>query len=259
MSLISKPKPLMLVSCPKSGTDFLMKGILTNRSLNYSREFFNSATNSEPVIQQNFGYHLNTQHVASEAPCQEAIDLFNSQGLNITKENYLAFRLEHFIENFDMVVLHRSRSLTFPSTIPEFIGAIGISFLHNNYVNPVYTEIQKYFLTVPEIHRPVISHVLNWYVTFKFCDVHNLEVIDYEDLMTLDVDALDYLMQSSLPDHVYKPTIARRLVQIRKVKERPVMRYSELNSEPRVEDFLKFLQSLSDYYPVKYKDWLEHP
>lgn len=246
----------MLISCPKQGTDFLMKGLLVNKRLRYQREFFNPITNSIPSVVASCGSHVETYNVASDDQFNDAISEFKHSGLNCTKENYLTFRVPLLVQDFTLTALHRKRIHTFPSTKPEFIEAILISFLQRNYSDKWLTEIQLYLKAVTRC-KEVYAHTLNWYIMFRYCNTYGIPVIEYDKILTLNANRLNVYLKNRLPEFVYKDSISKRLINIRKenIATTRQIDYLDLNCEVDVHKFLDFLETGPDY-PYTYNDLL---
>ena len=120
---ISKIDGFLLASMPSSGSDWLAKCICkANPSFVYAREYFSPICN--PEIAERLSLCVGDTMASTYQKLTKTSDIqsiyallddtWRKSGFTFTKENYLAFQIYPFAEFFDIVILLRKFSDTFP-------------------------------------------------------------------------------------------------------------------------------------------------
>ena len=115
-------RPVLLISTPRSGSDWFAYDLLRWANPEYFREYFNPTTNfpRSSVIRLSFGSETDWQNLALPWECQEDLCdyvLKASWGIDqyrFDKENYAAFKIGFFVKHFECFALIGHRILTFP-------------------------------------------------------------------------------------------------------------------------------------------------
>lgn len=193
----------MLVSLPRSGSDWFMKGLVLGvPGLRYYREFFNPTCNNvflEP-LQKSFGtqipYHKNIA-ISWKFQYPEIEKVYKKTWLktnwNITKENWAAFKIGFFIKYFDIFVLYRHRKYTFPGyssvklTLQWYVS-IYESLLYRNSFGLLEKDIKKamdfcLLNADSEYKKCCAAHIIFSHKIFKECCKFSIPLINYSVIL----------------------------------------------------------------------------
>lgn len=251
-------KPFMLLSCPKQGTDFFVKSLISsNQKVIYHREYFNPLCNTDRynLLSESFGdsHHNEDKLWSFDCNLDAAYNAWLNDGNNFTKENYLVTKLDYFAEKFDMCFLYRSRFHTFPSSKPEFIEVLLDSFLKTNITKwpryaDTFSRLQAYLLSKEYTSqvKPVIAHTLHWYFAFKEASRLSIPVIDFDYVMLQDEENINQAL-SVIPAWCYKKVAAANFVKNRKSKlflQQREQGYADLEAEPHVQEFFRIIEEI---------------
>lgn len=212
-------KDFMLISLPRSGTDWLMHNIvLSNRKrIRYCREFFN------PICNPVYGYLLAKSFGANgrfyksiAVPWQlQKSDLdkiysktWRRTAFNMTKENYSGFKVGYFITHFTVFALYRHRKYTFPGKADEYAT---IGFYRDLYesllVNRDHLGLEARSALEFCLHHAdtdykkcCASSILFHYVMFEELYKFSIPIADYEILVKeKNKDKLKKYLENTMP------------------------------------------------------------
>lgn len=196
----------MLMSFPRSGTDFFCAALCHDTTVKYFREYFNPVCNPRraAVLGDCFGDERDT-HVAGimrETSCHALRNVFQTtwqqDGFNTTKENYSALKVGFFVERFNMIMLMRKPSHTIPSSVPHYLVAILQSFLGAaDYTHlPLAQELNELrrFLCRTRVqnvaHACLLAYLVQHFVLLHWACAQAIPILFYEDLLTDPPEAL---------------------------------------------------------------------
>lgn len=207
----------IVISFPRSGTDFLSRALVMDSRVRYFREYFNPLCNKdrEQALSVCFGDERPTHFlkIMSESPAH-VIDqvlsmTWQKDRFNFTKENFSALKLEHLQTRFTTVILIRRLCHTFPTRHPEFIVPILSSFL----MAPRYREVPlsaelnelRDFLTrdvaITDVQQAcALAYLVHHYILLDAAQRHDIPILEYEDLVTASENRL---REAILPLNVF--------------------------------------------------------
>ena len=206
-ALVPAPRPIVLLSLPNTGTDWLVNLLLRqNPQLKYYREFFNPICNPvyENVLNRVFGCEMvDNFALIAKAQCRyEAVyrQTWSKENYNFTKENYSAFKLNWFVQHFDCVVLYRRAELSLPGSrlpVKTWYDAMYCSVLRNRWtLEPDVRVLVDFAVAEADTiaKRLVAAFVIYYYKLLKDAHRHNVPILDYDRLMDLSgVELASYL------------------------------------------------------------------
>lgn len=117
-------RPIMLLSMPNSGSDWLAEAIgKSHPSLSYYREFFNPGTNPKyfSTLRRAFGCEYSTCFAnittLDYSACEAAFAAsWGMESFDFTKENYSAFKIPFLVQKFRCVALIRKVQNSLPAS-----------------------------------------------------------------------------------------------------------------------------------------------
>lgn len=271
-------RPKLLLSFPRSGTDWFCGIVSESPELYYYREYFNPICNSERagILRERFGdetfesYHnIMADWTLDElAPVVE--NTWTADPFNMTKENYLAIKAEHFVERCDTVCLIRNMSHTFPTSNPDYIIPILSSFMasggykHSFLANQLNELRSLYsFIPVASMHEAgILAYIVHHYLLLAVCRKFVVPIIRYEDLMLQTQARLETKLRCVERFGVDVSRLTQRLIETRASdpEETLARRRHGFWSLPKVswlDRVIRFLADLSPELKTDFELYLE--
>lgn len=231
----------MLLGLPNTGTDWFSEQICAaNPNLRYYREFFNPICNPNHsnALSQIFGCELpNTiEQIARPCAWEKYKDIvqqtWSQRNINFTKENYSIWKIHYHHQLFNCFVLHRELDFCLPAKTRRVDDV-------NSWYMAIYTSavkniefLQKDILPLVEfaqnhadtVNKKVVSaYFIGYRQTLNTAAELNLPIIEYEKLMTLDLEKLQsYLKQLTVADPV---KLAQRIIGSRRPRTKTIDKF----------------------------------
>ncbi len=228
VALSPPEKPIALLSLPNTGTDWLVDLVLRQAPhLRYYREFFNPICNQkhEDLLGLAFGCEMvdNYEKIAQRHGPYEKVyrKTWAREGLDFTKENYSAFKVDWFATRFRCFVLYRRPELSLPGSrlpVKAWYGALYGSLVRNRASLPRDVRWLLDFAAAEADtvnKRQVAAFAIYYYQLLKSARKHNLPVLDYDDLMHCSPEELAPLL-SGVPGVVDAEKLARDVARTRR-------------------------------------------
>jgi hypothetical protein len=213
MTTQDTPRPFnMLVSFPRSGTDFFCRALMRDRKIKYFREYFNPICNPKrrDVLRKCFGCEEMKSYLeimgetSAEAVDDVVKESWTLDNFNTTKENFSALKIEFLIKHFNMVALIRKPFHTFPTSRPEFILPILNSFLQagayrNVFLAEELNELRNFIarIRIIDVHNAgLMAYLVHNYILLAACKKFDINIMSYEDLILQEETALEAAISS---------------------------------------------------------------
>ena len=215
-NLEMRKTPLLLLSIPNSGTDWLSSTIVKSQEkCNYFREFFNPATNQKygDILAEEFGCeYINCYKKIFSYNQEKTENIFSNtwkkETYNFTKDNFGAMRIPFYKEHFQCFGLKRLPQYSLPPN--RFIEVTG--WYLSIYESLLYSK--KLF---PDVIQVKIDHfnsqntTMNDKMTFAFCiyqeiflyncKKNKIPILDYNEICNRSRNDLVFYL-SSLQYHL---------------------------------------------------------
>lgn len=192
-------RPNLVVSFPRSGTDFLCSAIAEDRAIRYFREYFNPCCNPERAgeLARCFGDETLSNHLMLMSdPSSDILDetigrTWARDGFNTTKENYLASKLEFFVGHFETVCLVRNAAHTFPTSRPDYIAPILWAFqsagpYRRSFIARELNEL-RHFISCVALNDVgdvlLCAYFIHHFALLAACRRFGVPVVRYEDIL----------------------------------------------------------------------------
>ncbi len=228
------PRPILLISTPRSGSDWFADDCLLWKKPEYLREYFNPMCNffNCAVLRQAFGSEVDWANIAVPWECQEhsaeyiyAIT-WARDPFRITKENYAAFKIGFFQRHFDCFALIGHRSHTFPGgsrprSTEYWWERIFQSLEFNRHLldEPIVRLVDHATSARRTAYqRMVAAQVILNYQTVRECLKYQIPILEYRRLVSLGTvdEVSDYLL-GKIPASVMVDGLAERILTTKRV------------------------------------------
>ena len=246
-------QPIMLISTPRSGSDWFVYQSLQWAAPDYFREYFNPTTNFVRTahLRLTFGSENDWQNIALPWECLEDMCEYVRQvtwcldSYRYAKENYAAFKIGFFIKHFHCFALIGHRKLTFPGgshprcTEHWWLRYFQSLELNRDFLDREVARFVNYSIgSQLDLRRKMVAaQVIATYQTIRECLRYQIPIIEYRQLLTLPSapEVSDYL-SDKVPPSLMDEEFGDRVVQTRKVSDK-----SRLYEAWNVEDFAQEL------------------
>lgn len=206
-----RKSPLILLSIPNSGTDWLASTIVeSHEKCKYYREFFNPATNTKyaDILSEEFGCeYINCYKNIFNYNEQKTKEIFEKtwkeEQYSLTKDNFGAYRIPFYKENFVCFALKRSPQQSLPPK--RFVEITG-------WYLAIYEALLYSKSQFPEVVKIKIDHFSSQKttmidkMTFAFCvyqeifiyncKKNKIPILDYHELCTRSQNDLVFYLSS---------------------------------------------------------------
>ena len=243
----------MLLSTPRSGSDWFVKDPLRWMAPDYFREYFNPTTNfvRSAILRLAFGSENDWQNLALPWECQADLCEYVRQvtwcldPYRYAKENYSAFKIGFFVKHFDCFALIGQRKHTFPGgsqprcTEHWWLRYFQSLEFNRDLLEPEIARFVNHAIGSPlDLRRKMIAaHLIATYQTVRECVRYQIPIIEYRRLLSLPSapEVFEYL-RDKVPPELMDEGFAERVIQTRKVSDK-----SKLYDAWDVEDFAREL------------------
>lgn len=230
-------RPILLISTPRSGSDWFANNCLLWEMPEYFREYFNPICNFYhcAALRQAFGSEVDWANFAVPWECQE-ISCEYIYGITwarepyrITKENYGAFKIGFFRRHFDCFALIGHRSHTFPGgsrprSTEYWWERIFLSLEFNRHLldDDIVRLIDRATAGRPDPRRRVVAaQVIATYQTVRECRRYGIPIIEYRRLVSLpSAPEVSEYLADKLPAPVRQDGLADRVVETRQMVDK---------------------------------------
>lgn len=197
----------VLLSSPRSGTDFLCDSLTEQDGIRYYREYFNPICNElrAPALLRGFGDErfessgrIMTE-ISGDAFLSILADSWSHDGYNTTKENFAAVKLHHFVPLFNVVILIRKMQHTFPTSRPDYMAPIATSFMFSGPYRSVplameLNDVRRFMTNLSFLDPQELSlaaYAVQHFILVDAADRFGIPIIRYEDMITQSGTALE--------------------------------------------------------------------
>lgn len=222
----------LIISFPRSGTDFFCSNLEKDEKIRYYREYFNPICN-RPVAETLFrgfgcegvGAFYNILNECDEAVFDQIVEAtWKKTRLNTTKENFSATKLGFFVKSFNTVCLIRNMSHTFPTSQPAYIEPIHVSFMCAGDYSKIFLadelnalkEFIRHIKVTDSTEAGILGYLVQHYILVTSCRRYDIPIIRYEDLVVKSGNDLAAYLACVGRFGVDVAALARRLEQNRK-------------------------------------------
>ncbi len=230
-------RPILLISTPRSGSDWFAESCLQWRPPDYFREYFNPVCNAteSAILRLAFGSERDWVNVALPWECQDDVCDFVFQSIwsrnpfRFVKENFASFKIGFFRRYFDCFALVGHRMSTFPGgSRPRWTEYWWFRYFQSLEFNRglIGEEVGRLVdraLSGPlDLHRKLVAaQVVATYQTLIECRRYDIPVVEYRRLVALPsaADVSEYL-RSKVPAALMDEGFADRVVETRKVSDK---------------------------------------
>jgi hypothetical protein len=251
----------VLISFPRSGTDFLCSSFLGQQTIRYYREYFNPICN-EPRAQalvRGFGderFEFFSQimtEISNDAFWSILADTWGHDGYNTTKENFSATKLHHFVPIFNIVILARKIQHTFPTSRPDYIAPIASSFMLSGPYRslPLAMELNEIrsFMTNLAFLGPqelsLAAYAVQHFILVDASVRFGIPIIRYEDMITKSGPALEDVLCSLEAFNIDVPALARVIEDSRSLADADLdarrQRFHQLGYDRKIDRLCRFM------------------
>ena len=230
-------RPILLISTPRSGSDWFADVCLQWRAPDYFREYFNPVTNFPhgAILRHAFGSEGDWANIAVPWECQEDLCEFVLQATwhrdtyRYAKENYAAFKIGFFRKHFDCFALIGNRKSTFPggsqphSTEYWWLRYFQSLEFNRDLIGEDVARLIDRALAGPlDLHRKMVaSQVIATYQTLVECRRYDIPILEYRRIISLpsDSEVFEYL-RGKVPAMLMDSELADRVVGSRKAPDK---------------------------------------
>lgn len=224
-------RPNLVVSFPRSGTDFLCGAIAEDPAIRYFREYFNPCCNPDRAgeLALCFGDETLEHHLKlmNDPPAELLAEVvgrsWTLDGFNTTKENYLASKLEFFVERFETVCLVRNAAHTFPTSRPDYIAPILWSFqsagpYRHSFMARELNELRLFISSVALSNVGnvlLFAYFIHHVALLAACRRFGIPVVRYEDILLGTEETLNAHLAPFTRFGIDIPALSQRLAATR--------------------------------------------
>ena len=232
-------RPTLMISMPRSGSDWFAEKCLLWAWPDYFREYFNPVCNFEraAALRQAFGSEVDWEGIAVPWECQDEIIehaflvTFRREPHPIyyTKENYAAFKIGFFRRHFDCFAMVGHRRLTFPGgSRPHYTAYWWLRYFQSLEFNAALLDEDVGRLVDRALSSPldsrrkmVAAQVIATYQTVRECSRLAIPVLEYRRLLEIGSgpEVAGYL-RGKLPAPAEVEGVADRVVRTRRVADK---------------------------------------
>jgi hypothetical protein len=197
-------KPLMIISFPKSGSDFFLSCILqSHNDLSYHREWFNPICTEPDAANRlrDAGFGSEDDPDLVFQPCRS----LPAYPFDLAKENFMCCKLPALQSHFHLVALRRSAEHTFPTPNPEYMLPLYRSFLSvqtwdflQHDLAQDLTRIQRQLCALQLSEDQLCCYCVYqicWHIQNYFCNKLGIRIIEYDSCMSLPNPELSIYLQ----------------------------------------------------------------
>jgi hypothetical protein len=246
-------RPILLISTPRSGSDWFVKEALRWEAPGYFREYFNPSTNfiRSAVLRLAFGSEVDWPGIALPWECEEDLCEYVHQATwcldhyRYAKENYSAFKIGFFRKHFDCFALVGERKHTFPGgsqpRSTEFWWSRYFQSLEFNRElldREVARLVEQALGGSLDLHRKMVAaQVIATYQTVRECVRYRIPIVEYRRLVSLPSagEVAEYL-RDKVPVPLMDEGFADRVIETRRKPDK-----SGAYDAWKVEDFAREL------------------
>ncbi len=232
-------RPFLLISTPRSGSDWFAAECLLWRTPEYFREYFNPTCNFHhaAVLSQAFGSEVDWANLAVPWECQEiSCEYIHSitwarEAWRCTKENYAAFKIGFFRRHFDCFALIGHRWNTFPGgsrprSTEYWWDRIYRSLEFNRHLldEDIARLVDHATAGRVSLNRKMIAaQVIATYQTVRECLKYEIPILEYRRLISLPStsEIFEYLADK-LPAPLREGGLADRILSTRRAVDKAI-------------------------------------
>ena len=263
-----------IFSYPRQGTDWLMKCLGHEKNENgrkgYFREYFNLIVNRRRagfLRSWNMGTEVNSDDIFTESCITDLEHLLGKtwkrDGIKMTKENFCYSKIPAFVHNnFDCFIMYRHRKYTFPTSRPDYVIGIYESFLKRKYSVDSFNTLRDFCKEELFEHKIILSHIIAFVFMFYYAQKYNLQVLNYEELITEDKVYLIRIFRNiecniswqyiNTPEQTVDNIVSTRMTNLQSsdIKladndlQNRIQKYKALNCEHECERLISFVEKL---------------
>lgn len=257
----SKETDVMLVSMPKSGSNFFANTLVSiNPAISYLHEYFNKIQTEQMANFLNVPFTRKYEEFffALEITPDQFEHMYNvtwkHEAANFTKEVFSAFRIPLFQEKFTMFALYRHRKYTFPTNSNHLYLPLYKSFEQVIFKNPELAAIKEFVTSIAKTdeEKECAIHTISNYIILRDCAQYNLPVMDYTELLTLSGKQLEQYLETRVPHQIYHKELAVGIEANREPAEFLAKRkekFNKANLEPFCQKVINFLKARDPEMP----------
>ena len=230
-------KQFVLLSCPRSGTDWFMDALtISNNNISYFREFFNPLTSEfkyRELISTRFGSEFHPDNIVFPHSIESLEKIYNStwevEPYNTTKEVFSGWKVDFYIKYFDMAFLIRSPLYTFPGgTLYTIAYNRPIYFAVANNIKHMEDDLLKLFFNLNAnlindcdilLQQSAIGYIIQNAKLLKEAKKHNIKVIRYESLISMTVYQMIPYLEERMPNRFNIEELSVRLVHTKRIRQ----------------------------------------
>ena len=244
----------IVFSYPRQGTDWFMKscGFEHNKisyNIKYFREYFNLIVNRkyQRLFRFVHGTEINHEQIFYESFDKEFDEIieksWNKDRYSITKENFSYTKVPLFKKYYnESIILYRHRKYTFPTTRIDYVDKIYSSFIYNNYSNQKFQLLKEFCIEKNFTNTIILSHIIAFTFLFYYAYQYNIQVINWEDLISLPKEQLGCCL-SIVDNKLFSENISNTRISVTDMKEKE-RRYFTYYSENECTILLDYIEKL---------------
>lgn len=258
----SKQTDVLLVSLPKSGSNFFVNTLIkSNPKINYKHEYFNKIQTVQMAEYLNINIkRLYTEYFfALELTKEQFATMYRKTWerepeANFTKEVFSGFRVHLMQDYFTTFALYRHRKYTFPTFSSHLFLPLYQSFETVDFKDPDLATIKKFVInnTTTDQEKECAIHTVTNFLILRECGRHNLPVIDYDKIMELSGKALHNYLEARVPHQLFSPSLATTVELERNDEqflEKRLEKYNASNLEVYCQKLIRFLKTITPDMP----------
>lgn len=258
----SKERDVLLVSMPKSGSNFFADTLIkSNPNICYKHEYFNRIQTTQMADFLNITLKkLYAEYFFALELTEEQFSTIYKKTwqrepkANFTKEVFSGFRV-HLMQNyFTTFALYRHRKYTFPTFSSHLFLPLYKSFESIKFKNPELAAIKEFVVntTITDQEKECAIHTVTNFLMLRECGRYNLPVIDYDKIMELSGKALHDYLEARVPHQLFSPSLAITVELERNDEqflEKRLERYHASGLEPYCQNLITFLKEFDPEMP----------
>jgi hypothetical protein len=251
----SKETDVMLVSMPKSGSNFFANTLVeSNPDVCYKHEYFNKIQTVQMADFLNIElkrryeeYFFALEFSDEQFETIYKVTWGREPEANFTKEVFSALRIPLFQRKFTIFALYRHRKYTFPTNSSHLYLPLYKSFERVHFKDPDIANIKTFIemTTQTDQQKECAIHTVANYIILRDCARYNLPVLDYEQLLTLSDRTLHSYIKERIPHQIFTDNLPANIQQNREdlvfLKKR-AEKFEAAQLEPFCQQLINFLK-----------------